>query len=536
MSEINSSEKEQSSLLKSTSGMAFATFLSRILGVIRVRLESAVLGGGETASAWFLAFAIPNLLRRVLGEGALSTSLIPLIAENCIKDGEDRVRKQLAVVFSVLSAILAGIVIAVSLFSILAVNCFANSGIAFFDHERIRLTFKLLPLLMPYGLFICLTGVVGAVLNYAKIFLLPALAALLLNIVLLGGLSAALIFAMPEEEFLPMLALLVPAAGILQFAMVAVLLKFTGFFPDFCDFWKERAILKSLFKLALPGMLGYSALQVSFLIDRGMAASLGSQAIPALTYVDRIVDIPIGIVAVSLGSVLMPMMSRSAAAGKGDEIAETLAYSLRMMWFATLPVAALVMFFHNNMLHILCLGGRYTMADLQAAHWVAVFYGVGIPFFCSLKVIYPAFYARQKMVTVLKVSVCATMINIVMNYILMQFLAQGGIALATVISSLFNNGVLLWLLKKENMTRHAGAVFLSFVRSTAVAFGGAGVLYLISRCNGFEAWAAKHWLNEIILLGVVSIIFMIGYFGVLWCLKSTEIRELFSLIRRRIKK
>ena len=196
-----------------------------------------------------------------------------------------------------------------------------------------------------------------------------------------------------------------------------------------------------------------------------MAASLGSQAIPALTYVDRIVDIPIGIVAVSLGSVLMPMMSRSAAAGKGDEIAETLAYSLRMMWFATLPVAALVMFFHNNMLHILCLGGRYTMADLQAAHWVAVFYGVGIPFFCSLKVIYPAFYARQKMVTVLKVSVCATMINIVMNYILMQFLAQGGIALATVISSLFNNGVLLWLLKKENITRHAGAVFLSFVRS-----------------------------------------------------------------------
>ena len=536
MSENNNSETERKSLLKSSSGMAFATFLSRILGVIRVRLESAVLGGGETASAWFLAFSIPNLLRRVLGEGALSTSLIPLIAKNCIKDGEERVRKQLAVVFAVLSGILCAIVMLVSLFSIIVVNFSASWGIEYFTHPRIILTFKLLPLLMPYALFICLAGVVGAVLNYAGIFVRPALAALILNIFLLGGLSAAWIFVMPEKEFLPMLALLVPAAGILQLLMVGIFLKKSGFFPDFCNFWREKDFLGKLFRLALPGIAGYSALQVSFLIDRGMAASLGSQAIPALTYVDRIVDIPIGIVAVSLGSVLMAMMSRSAAEGKCDEIAETLAYSLRMVWFVTLPIAALVVFFHNSMLHVLCLGGRFTMSDLQAAHWVAIFYGVGVPFFCSLKIIYPAFYARQKMVTVLKVSVCATTINIVMNYILMQFLAQGGIALATVISSLVNNGVLLWLLKKENMTRNSRVVFLSFIRSSAVAFGGAGVLYLFSCRYGLEAWAMKHWMNEIIFLGVVSIIFMIGYLGVLWMVKSAEIRELFALLRRRLKK
>lgn len=535
---MNSPESSRNSgarILKSSAGMAFATFLSRILGVVRVRLESTVLGGGEVASAWFLAFAIPNLLRRVLGEGALSTALIPLIAENCVNDGAARVRKQLAVVFAVLSGILAAIVVLVSLFSIIAVKYSAAWGMEFFTHPRIILTFKLLPLLMPYGLFICLAGVVGAVLHYAKVFLLPALAALLLNIVLLGGLSAAWYFAMPERQFLPMLALLVPAAGILQLFMVTVVLKKNGWFPDFRSCWQERGILRKLFKLALPGICGYAALQVSFLVDRGMAASLGSQAIPALTYIDRIVDIPIGIVAVSLGSVLMSMMSHSAAEGNCSEIADTLAFSLRMVWFITLPVAAMVVFFHNDMLHVLCLGGRYTMSDLQAAHYVAIFYGIGIPFFCSLKVIYPAFYARKKMVLILKISVCATVINVVLNYVLMQFLAQGGIALATVISSLFNNAVLLWLLKKENMTRNAGAVFLSFVRNAAIAFGGAGMLYFICR-SGIEAWAAAHWLNEIILLGGVSLLLFAAYLIFSWCLRASEPRELFALIRRRIKK
>jgi len=232
---VNVSENKKS-IFKGTLSMGFATFLSRLLGVVRVRLESTVLGGGEVASAWFLAFAIPNLLRRVLGEGALSNALIPLIAENCVNDGTGRVRKQLAVVFSVLSGILLAIVLLVSLFSIVVVKYSASWGVEFFTHPRIVLTFKLLPLLMPYGLFICLAGVVGAILHYSKIFLLPALAALLLNIVLLGGLSAAWYWSMPETQFLPMLALLVPAAGVLQLLMVAIVLVKIGIVSRFSPF------------------------------------------------------------------------------------------------------------------------------------------------------------------------------------------------------------------------------------------------------------------------------------------------------------
>lgn len=532
MAEENSSVPVKKNILKSSSGMALATLLSRILGLIRVRLESAVLGGGELASGWFLAFAIPNLLRRVLGEGALATALIPLIAESDAQSGKEKVRRQLAVVFATLGALLALIVVLVSVFSWAVMKYSFGWGIEFFEYDHIQLMFRLLPMLMPYGFFICLVGVIGAVLNYTRIFLRPALAALILNVVLLIVLAAALIWTLPEQKFLPLLALSVPLAGALQLVLMLILLWKSGYFPDLRNGWKERDILGRLFRLALPGIAGYAALQVSFLIDRAMAASLGSQAVPALTYVDRIVDIPIGIVAVSLGSVLMAMMSRSAAEGKVDEIGETLAYSLRIVWFITLPIAVLVMFFHNNMLQILCLGGRYTRSDLQAAHWVAVFYGMGIPFFCSLKVILPAFYSRKKMVTVLKVSVSATVINIILNYILMQYLAQGGIALATVAASLVNNFILLLLLKREKVNCHAASVAVSFGRSIGTAlFCGYGLYWLYWKFA--ETWATAHWQNCFLVMFAAGIGMFAGYFVLNKFLRAPECAEIMAVFRRR---
>ena len=532
MADTLSADSGKRKLIKKSSGVAVATFVSRILGLVRVRLESAVLGGGESASAWFLAFAIPNLLRRVFGEGAFATALMPLVAEYEKTEGRDKVRRQLALVFSVLSLILIGIV-GVTTLGCLLVNSFSDSwDIEFFAHRRIKLMFQLLPLLMPYGFFICMAGVVGSVLNYAGFFVLPAMAALLLNIVLLGGLSAAWIWAMPEQQFLPMLAILVPAAGLLQLFWLAVLLKISGYMPDFRNFLQEKAILKRLFFLALPGAVSYGSLQISFLIDRGMAASIGSQAVPALTYVDRIIDIPIGIVAVSVSSVLMAMMTRIATEGKKDEIGESLNFGIRMVWFITLPVAALVIFFHSGVLHLLCLGGKYTMDDLEAARQVAVFYGFGIPFFCSLKIIQPAFYARKRMKEVMTVSILAICLNVVLNYLLMHRLQQGGIALATAISSLVNNLVLLAVLKRQEISCRPPELIASFLRSASAAlFSGWLCRLIYDRFMG--EWAMSHWSCEFAALLVSGILFLV-FFGVLVLLsRAPELREIIGVFRRR---
>ena len=163
--------------LKSSFAVAGATFASRLCGLLRVRLESAILGGGALASAWFLAFMIPNLFRRLLGEGALGTALVPLIAEIEEHDGIPEVRRKLATVLTALGTLLALIVVLFSLAALLSGQLIEWYGNADWRSDRYTMMLKLLPLLMPYAFFICLTGVIGAVLNYAKIFFLPALTA-----------------------------------------------------------------------------------------------------------------------------------------------------------------------------------------------------------------------------------------------------------------------------------------------------------------------------------------------------------------------
>ena len=221
-----STEHRKSGILKSSLGTTFATLLSRILGLVRVRLEAMVLGGGDLASGWFIAFAIPNLLRRILGEGALGNALMPLVAECDKNEGKAGVRRELGTVFLALGFLLALIVVLVSLLAIVLAKSGQISQIAFFQTERMRLVLELLPLLMPYTFFMCLVGVTGSVLNYCKEFFLPALGALLLNIFLVSGLSAA--YFMQVHDFRKLtnsLALLVLLSGAVQLVLMLLLLQ-----------------------------------------------------------------------------------------------------------------------------------------------------------------------------------------------------------------------------------------------------------------------------------------------------------------------
>ncbi len=528
------SSENTGKLLKSSIGVSFATFASRVLGLLRVRLESAVLGGGALASAWFLAFMIPNLFRRLLGEGALGTALQPLVAETETAEGITAVRRMLAVVLSALAAILAIIVTVVSLWALTFDKWSGLVAPDLLQSDRVSGMFKLLPLLMPYAFFICLTGAITAVLNYAQKFVLPAMTALLLNIFLIAAMTAAWFFRMSPDKFMPILAIVTPLAGMIQLILMVWMLYKCGRFPLFKkDSFSDLTILKKLFFLALPGLIGYSALQLSLVIDRALAVSLGDQAVPALTYVDRIIDLPIGIFAVSLGGVLMSSMSRAAASGNREQIKEELIFSLRHVWFIAAPMAAGVFFFHELLLRLLCVGGRYTESDLSAAHMVAVFYGMGIPFFCMVKVILPAFYARKKMKAPLYVSLCAIMVNIVMNLILMVPLKQGGIALATVVSSVVNNSLLLILLYRDGFPV-SGKAFFSMCRSAVLAAAAGYVSYLLFLKYG-KSFAIESYSGCSIVLACAGIVFLGFYAAGAFLFRAEEGREFINLLRRRRK-
>lgn len=527
--------EKKTSLLRPSLLVSAVTLLSRLLGILRVRLEASVLGGGELASAWFLAFAIPNLFRRLLGEGALGTALIPLIAGIEQSQGRENMRRELAVVFAALSILLALIVIAVGSGSILLRYWAHRSGIAYFCTPRMDMALQLLPLLMPYAFFMCLVGVATAVLNYIKIFVLPACGALLLNIFLISGLTFGFFKGTGIADlpaFLPVLSILVLVSGFTQLVLTLLLLFFSGHLPRMdWQFFKKSNVLKKLWHLSLPGMIAASVLQVSFLIDRMLAVKLNSQAVPALTFVDRLVDLPIGLFAVSLGSVLMASMARAAANNDFAQLKDELEFSLRHVYFVCIPMAAAVIIFHVPLLRVLCLGGNYTENDLEAARKVAIFYSAGIPLFCSLKVLLPAFYARKEMRKPLFASVTAISLNVILNLILMGPMKQGGIALATTISSLVNNVMLFCFLRHDHIMPDIKVLLRSAARGIVIAFL---IMLVLSKIySSFEnVFRANRWVDAVALITFLAFAGVL-YLGAAWICRAPECTELFSVVKKR---
>ena len=528
-------KKSDSGLLQSSFAVSVATLMSRILGLVRVRLEALVLGGGDIASGWFIAFAIPNLLRRILGEGSLGQAVQPIVSELDLHKGRDQVKKELGVIFAVLGALLSLIVILVSALALMLGKIEFFQNISFFSTPRMRFVLELLPILMPYGLFMCLVGVAGCVLNYLRVFFLPALGALLLNIFLLSGLSAAFFLHIRDvEKLIHVLAYLVLISGFVQLLFMFFLLKKNNCLPVLKGCISFSSIksdtVKKLFSNALPGMIGGIAVQISFLVDRMLAVSLGSQAVPALTFVDRLIDIPIGIIAVSLSTVLMSSLTYHATQENMESFARDLDFGIRYVFFICLPIAVGVIFLYNPLMSVLCLGGRYTVQDLQAAEMVAVFYGAGIPVFCLLKVLLPAFYSRKKMKTTFYASLCAIVLNIVLNLILMHPMKQAGIALATVISSVVNCSILLFLLKKENILCTVWNPVKTLARSLAFAFLSIGaVTVIVPQSRNI----ITNWNQAVILLAVCGTLFVAVYFILSAVAKAPEIEELLSKLKRR---
>ncbi len=430
-------------ILKSSSGVAVATLFSRILGLFRVILEASILGGGALASAWQLAFMVPNMFRRFLGEGALGTAMVPLVSHALEKDGRDETRRQLGVIFLSL-----GVVLAVLILIITGISHLLRLWVVV-DYGRLAL--ELIPLLMPYAFFMCFVGVISSVLNSVKVFFLPALGALLLNIFLI----ACLLFVAPGlggdfHSVLRALSYAVLLAGAVQLGLMLLLLRHHKMLPvKMKSFRSGFKVVKELSCLTLPGLIGASALQFSLLTDRLIAAFIGPNAVPALTYSDRIIYLPIAIFGLSLGSVLLPNMSRAAARNDFEELFSHLRLALRCLLYLCIPIAVFTVLFREPLLRLLYMRGAFTEVSLRETAWAMLFYGCGIPFFATTKILIPAFYARKDMTTPLKISVLCIFVNLVLSLSLMVWLRQGGIALATVIASVLNNVLLLWVLHKK---------------------------------------------------------------------------------------
>lgn len=461
------------SILRRVGGLAGATFASRLLGFFREVLTASILGGGTVASAWTLAFMIPNLCRRVFGEGLLATVLIPMMTHTMERSGHETARKRFSTIFIWLSLILCALTVAVSFLSLML--------LPFATAERVILTLKLIPLVMPYSIFICLIGVMTSLMNSIKVFFLPALVSLGLNICMILCLWLVCpMFLSDPPKMLDALAVSVLISGVLELILMLALLKKHRLIPVFSrkTFWGLRAIVE-IWRLTLPGLFGAVAYQFSVIVDRGIACWIGPYAVPALAYSDRLIYLPIGVFAVAFGTVSLTEMSQMAVKHNYRDMIATMFSSMRCLLFLTVPLAAFMCVFNTALIRLVYYRGQFGETALAETSWAFLFYAFGVPAFAAMKITLAGFYSRKEMKTPMYVSVICIGVNIVLNLILMHPLKQGGIALATVISSYLNNLILLAILERTV----GGLPVREMLKFTAA-------LVLISLLPLYPAWVA----------------------------------------------
>ena len=425
----------------SSRNLAISTLISRILGLVRECVTSAVIGGGALMSGWTLALTWANTFRRILGEGELGKAIVPILSLSLEKEGVERARNRFSTILLWLTLLLTTLAVVLGVPSWLIARTL--------EPGRWKTAFELFPILAPYMVFICIVGAATACANVLREFFLPSLTAIVQNVVLI----LALALVCRRFDGMPQLrafGLAVLVAGVFEMALIFLILWRRGMMVRISRaILRDQETLLSIWKLVLPGLLGASALQVSLQCDRLVAGLIGDYAASSLYYSERLVYLPVGIFAVSFATVANTELSRFAAAGNYDELTAMLTKTIRILLFVSIPFAAFMVCFPQNIISLFFQQGRFDETALRETAYAFLMYSAGIPLFSVFKISSVAFTSRRDMVTPLKVSLICISLNIVLNFALMVPLKQGGIALATIVSSLLNNTLLLTVYNRQ---------------------------------------------------------------------------------------
>ena len=474
-------------LFRSTLIVSLGTALSRVLGFVREVLMAWIFGTSLIKSAFDLAFRIPNLFRRLLGEGALSAAFIPVFTETLKHEGKDAANLLVARIATLLGAVLA-VIVGLGILAIWGVEQMFDLG------TRAAAVLPLVRIMLPYTLFICLAALSMGVLNSFGYFAIPALAPVLLNLVW----TAALLWICPhlggtQEQQIMVLAWCIVGAGVLQLVGQIPMLRRCGMVwrPSFQ--WDDVRVRRVLLLMG-PAALGLGVYQVNFVVDGVLAMLVGPWAPAALTYAERLIYLPLGIIATALGTVLLPTFSHQASAARHDQMAETLGISLRAILLAMTPAAVGLMVLVYPVVRLIYIwnGGAFDAASLQQTARALIFYSPGLVVFSIYKMIVPVFYALKDTRNPVRVGLWSVLLNFVLNLLFIYTWPTGwqhaGLPFASVLASAVNCAVLGWMLRAR-----IGDPDWRAVRRTALRALAASVLM------GAAAWWCQRALEALML-------------------------------------
>ncbi len=517
-------------------------FASRVFGLGRDIACSAYWGATEGPQAAFnAAFAIPNMLRMLFGEGAFNAAFVPMIAGK-LKEGKKEEAEALASkTISLQSLILASIVIIGAALS--AVVCISLPEMGQ-KNAHIELTFRILPLLLPYAIFICLAGSFGAILNCLGKFAAPSLNPVLFNAIQIVSIVILYFSSSTRQDFASLLffCIMVFVAGIVQMAILFFICRRNGFNVHFEPLWRtvngQRVMLwqdtevKTLCNRILPGLIGAGAFQLNALLDKAIAVYIGAVAVGSLAYCQHLVYLPIGIFGVAIGMVCLPRMSNA----KEEEMADCLDYALRQVLFMTLPCMTLLSVLARESIIVLYQRGAFNETAVNETLWAMRFLLPGLPAFCCAKIAVTTHHGRKDTKTPVKVSMWCILLNLILNLSLFPFLRQGGLALATAVCSWINVMTLLAIdvrkLPNWNWCKTLiGALRLTLLATFAAAAAAVTAHWLTPQLSNFGHFAK--YLTVLIASGCIGAAIYLLLCGLF---RAPELREILSPFLRRLKK
>lgn len=514
--------KDKKGLLKSAGLIAGLTMASRIMGLVRDMLCANVFGTSRIWDAFLAAFAIPNFLRRVVGEGALANAFIPTYTEIREKEGVEAANRLANTLLTFLLVVLGGLSLAVIMGS--------QALIAWGKlPEKAVLVLHFLQIMFPYIIFLSEAALFMGILHSNRKFFAPAFSPILLNLIWVG--TVAVIFPLLDGELYykaTFLAWAILFSGFLQ-EMAHLLPLYRMGYQVRLLFDFTHPAMRKIFSLVIPAVLGFAVVQVSMLVDMTCAFFLGDGANAALWYGNRLMQLPLGVFGIAMSSAVFPLFAQLAAKEDLKAIGYTLQFSTRSLFAIVVPATFGLVFLSQPIVSVLFERGAFNAESTARCTGVLWGYSLGLFAFAGQKVVGSAFYALKDPKTPFRVSSMAVGLNIILNLILMQFMQETGLALATSISGLFNFFFLIWLFKKRNPVFEAGIIFRSLLQISALSLVmGIGARLLYDH-GPFTAFPGAARLAAVIFCALLFYLFL----G--WFFRVEEIRSAFRLFLKKEK-
>jgi putative peptidoglycan lipid II flippase len=483
-------------LLRTLFAVGSLTMVSRVLGYARDFFIARVFGAGLATDAFFVAFKIPNLLRRLFAEGAFSQAFVPILAGHKNRGEDAR-----ALVDAVATALLLALVVAAALGVAAAplIVYLTAPGFAA-DPEKFALTVTLLRITFPYIVFISLVALAAGVFNTWNRFGVPAITPALLNVAFIVG---AVFFAERFDPPVLALAWAVFAGGVLQLALQAPFLMRLKLLPRWrLDF--SHPGLRRVLVLMAPAAFGVSVSQVSLLLNQVFASFLPTGSVSWLYYADRLMELPAGVLGVALGTILLPSLSKVHAAADGAEYSRLLDWGLRVTVLLAVPAAAALAVLALPLIAMLFQYGRFGAADAWMTRQALVAYSVGLVGMILVKILAPGFYARQNVATPVKIGLVTLAATQLMNLAFIGPLRHAGLALAIGLGACLNALLLFLILKKQKiyMPQPGWPVFVLKVLASV----GFMAVVLFSTMGEAAWWLRAPWQQKVpAILGLVAL-------------------------------